>query len=76
MACVKLDAEGAVLATRDRMVSRSAPAVEPVDPTGAGDAFDGVLLASLARGAAHEDALGRACAAGAAAAAGTAPWPE
>jgi ribokinase len=39
------------------------PAVEPVDTSGAGDVFAGVLAASWRDG--HEDALRRACAAGA-----------
>ena len=40
-----------------------APAVTPVDTTGAGDVFAGVLAAGWPDG--HEDALRRACAAGA-----------
>ena len=40
-----------------------APAVEAVDTTGAGDVFAGVLAAEWRDG--HEDALRRACAAGA-----------
>jgi ribokinase len=40
-----------------------APAVEAVDTTGAGDVFAGVLAAEWLEG--HEDALRRACAAGA-----------
>ncbi|CAA0134837.1 Ribokinase [Mycolicibacterium vanbaalenii] len=46
-----------------RRVDVTAPAVEAVDTTGAGDVFAGVLAASWLRGA--EDALRRACAAGA-----------
>lgn len=39
--------------------------IDPVDTTGAGDAFCGALAAALAQGAAVESALIRACAAGA-----------
>ena len=51
------------------------PIVE-VDPTGAGDAFDGVLLAAFARGAEPEKVLQRACHAGALVAASAQTWPE
>ena len=40
-----------------------APAVDAVDPTGAGDVFAGVLAAGWQAG--HEDAMRRACAAAA-----------
>ena len=49
VACVKLGARG----RRCRWTGHRGGAAEPiteVDPTGAGDAFDGVLLAALARG--------------------------
>lgn len=39
--------------------------IDPVDSTGAGDAFCGVLAAALSQGESIEDALVRACAAGA-----------
>lgn len=48
----------------------------PVDATGAGDAFDGALLAALARGSIPKDALHRACEAGALCAASPETWPE
>jgi sugar/nucleoside kinase (ribokinase family) len=51
-------------------------AIDEVDPTGAGDAFDGVLLASLALGVPAEEALARACHAGALVAATRAVWPR
>ena len=50
--------------------------IDEIDPTGAGDAFDGVLLAMLVRGAAPEDALARACHAGALVAASEQAWPQ
>jgi ribokinase len=46
----------------------SAPKVTAVDGTAAGDAFAGCLLVSLLEGRPHEQALRRACAAGAVAA--------
>src|SRR5439155_10700300 len=59
MACVKLGPEGAILVGEGRMIRAVADGVETVDPTGAGDAFDGVLLASLAGGLGTEEALQR-----------------
>jgi len=53
-----------------------APEITEVDPTGAGDAFDGVFLATLAAGGAPGEALRRACEAGAQCAAQQARWPE
>jgi sugar/nucleoside kinase (ribokinase family) len=50
--------------------------VEEVDPTGAGDAFDGMLLARVALGDQIGPAIRAAVAAGARAAASTDPWPE
>ena len=76
IACVKLGAEGAV-AVVDGVVHRAeAEPVDEVDPTGAGDAFDGVFLGALARGAGVEDALRRACHAGALVAGSAQTWPE
>ena len=51
------------LPRRGRTLRRARPAVEAVDTTGAGDVFAGVLAAGWLGG--HEDALRRACAAGA-----------
>lgn len=76
LACVKRGAEGAVMVL-DGVEHRSV--AEPVgerDPTGAGDAFDGVLLAKLARGSDPEEALRAACRAGAAVAGTGSTWPE
>jgi sugar/nucleoside kinase (ribokinase family) len=76
LACVKHGPAGATLVA-DGTVHRSrSEAVEERDPTGAGDAFDGVLLAALARGADVDDALARACHAGALAAGTDGSWPE
>ena len=76
IACVKLGAQGAV-AVVDGVVHRApAEPIDEVDPTGAGDAFDGVFLGAIARGADVDDALRRACHAGALAAASLQAWPE
>jgi ribokinase len=56
-------ARGASYLSDDERFDVRAPAVEAVDTTGAGDVFAGVLAAEWLAG--HEDALRRACAAGA-----------
>ena len=56
-------ARGASYVGEDERFDIPAPTVEAVDTTGAGDVFAGVLAASWLDG--HEDALRRACAAGA-----------
>ena len=72
---VKLGARGA-LSARDATVTRvSPPVVSESDATGAGDAFDGVLLARLALGDPHDEALGKAAEAGARVASSFEPWP-
>ena len=64
-----LGAEGAVLLEDGEEVARAAPpAVEAVDGTAAGDAFTACLLVSLLEGRDRDEALRRACAAGAIAA--------
>ncbi|MGH2766975.1 MAG: carbohydrate kinase family protein [Actinomycetota bacterium] len=73
---VKLGADGVVVATKDGVERIPVEAVEEADPTGAGDAFDGVLLAALALGASLDEAVGRACAAGGRAAGSASAWPE
>jgi sugar/nucleoside kinase (ribokinase family) len=76
VAAVKLGARGAV-AVVDGVVYRvPGQPIQEVDPTGAGDAFDGVLLGALARGAAADEALARAAHAGALAASSAQAWPE
>jgi ribokinase len=64
-----LGAEGAVLIEAGAEVAHAAaPRVEAVDGTGAGDAFTACLVVSLLEGRDREEALRRACAAGALAA--------
>ena len=69
LTALTLGAEGAVLLEAGEEVARAAPPpVEAVDGTAAGDAFTACLLVSLLEGRPREDALRRACAAGAIAA--------
>ena len=66
---VTLGAEGAILLDGGVEVARAAaPRVEAVDGTAAGDAFTACLVVSLLEGREREEALRRACAAGALAA--------
>jgi sugar/nucleoside kinase (ribokinase family) len=74
-ACVKRGAAGVAMVVDGRLYEEVPPSVEERDPTGAGDAFDGVLLASLALGVEPAEALRRACAAGADVAASSSVWP-
>jgi sugar/nucleoside kinase (ribokinase family) len=73
---VKLGPDGALMVNADGLVSAPAPETVESDPTGAGDAFDGALLAVLAAGGSPTDALHAACRAGAQAAASNTNWPE
>jgi sugar/nucleoside kinase (ribokinase family) len=75
-AAVKLGPRGAIFAGDHGLLRDEAARAEAVDPTGAGDAFDGVLLAGLAAGDSPASALRRACEAGARCAASPDPWPE
>jgi len=69
LTALTLGAEGAVLLEGGREVARAAPPpVEAVDGTGAGDAFTACLLVSMLEGRPRDEALRRACAAGALAA--------
>jgi sugar/nucleoside kinase (ribokinase family) len=76
IACVKLGDRGAVAVVDGGIHRVPAEPIEELDPTGAGDAFDGVFLAALARRADVDDALRRACHAGGLAASSLQAWPE
>jgi ribokinase len=65
LGCVTLGAKGAVAASHDAMFRVPPLAIEVVDTVGAGDAFTGVLAASLDASLPLADALARAAAAGA-----------
>ncbi len=66
---VTLGAEGAIVLEDGVEVARAAPpAVEAVDGTAAGDAFTACLVVSLLEGRSRDEALRRACIAGALAA--------
>ena len=69
LVAVTIGAEGAFLLEDGEEVARAVPPeVEAVDGTAAGDAFTACLLVSLLEERAYDDALRRACAAGALAA--------
>lgn len=69
LVCLTLGAEGAVLLEDGEEVARAEPpGVNAVDGTAAGDAFTACLVVSLLEGRARDEALRRACAAGALAA--------
>ena len=66
LVAVTLGAEGALLIEDGRQVAAAAaPAIAAVDGTAAGDAFAACLVVSLLAGRPREDALRRACWAGA-----------
>jgi ribokinase len=69
LVALTLGAEGAVLLEDGEEIARAAPpAVDAVDGTAAGDAFTACLLVSLLEERSYDEALVRACAAGALAA--------
>ena len=73
--CVKQGEDGAVMSWEGLVIRAGSETVTELDPTGAGDAFDGVLLANLAAGRSPGDALHAACRAGASVAASYETWP-
>jgi ribokinase len=69
LTALTLGEEGAVLLEDGREIARARPPrVDAVDGTAAGDAFTGCLVVSILEGRDHEEALQRACVAGAIAA--------
>jgi sugar/nucleoside kinase (ribokinase family) len=76
IAVVKLGGEGAVVCVGDEVLQAPAERVAEVDPTGAGDAFDGAFLASLALGSTPAEAMRRACRAGALQVSSVRSWPD
>jgi ribokinase len=69
LGAVTLGAEGAVLLDDGEEIARATPpSVDAVDGTAAGDAFTACLLVSLLEARPEDEALVRACAAGALAA--------
>ncbi len=69
LVALTLGEEGAVLLERGREIARARPPkIQAVDGTAAGDAFTACLVVSLLEGRDREEALRRACAAGAVAA--------
>ncbi len=62
---VTLGSRGALARVDGQLIRQDAFPVKPVDTTGAGDTFCGVLIAALSRGAGIEHAMRDACAAGA-----------
>ncbi len=75
-AVVKLGPRGAVAWADGDLHREPAERVVEVDPTGAGDAFDGVFLACVALGASVPDALRLACRAGALQVSSERSWPD
>lgn len=77
--CLKRGAAGAEVRQREgasrRIHLRLEGGADEVDPTGAGDAFDGTFLATLLRWGSVDLALEKACAAGAKCAGSEDPWP-
>jgi ribokinase len=69
LVCLTLGSEGAVLLEDGEEIARAAPQrVDAVDGTAAGDAFCACLVVSLLEGRPRDEALHRACVAGALAA--------
>lgn len=60
-AVIKLGSRGAVMQTDERVCQADPPAVDVIDTTGAGDAFDAGFIDALLDHADPEDCLRRAC---------------
>lgn len=75
IAAVKCGDRGALVCVDGEVRHHGVDPVLEVDPTGAGDAFDGVFLSSLARGEDPAAAADAACRAGAIVAATPEVWP-
>jgi sugar/nucleoside kinase (ribokinase family) len=76
IAVVKCGAEGAFVAVDGVVEAHRTRQVDEIDPTGAGDAFDGVFLALLVRGAVEREAVDAGCRAGALVASSASVWPD
>ncbi|HEX6845214.1 MAG TPA: PfkB family carbohydrate kinase [Actinomycetota bacterium] len=76
VAAVKRGRDGAALCVDGALHEAPGDEVVALDPTGAGDAFDGVLLARLALGDEPPLALAAACRAGGLVAASLENWPQ
>jgi sugar/nucleoside kinase (ribokinase family) len=74
--CVKLGDAGAIMSWEGLVIRYAGEPIDEMDRTGAGDAFDGVLLAALVAGTSPGDALRAACHAGARVAGSLETWPE
>ena len=73
---VKLGPSGAVMCWEGLIAHFGGTEVPDRNPTGSGDAFDGVFLAALVGHRSPADALHAACVAGARVAAGPEAWPK
>lgn len=73
---VKLDGGGALLGAAGEVTRVAGPHVRPIDPTGAGDAFAGALLAALVSGGELAGALARGAEAAATVAGRGEMWPD
>jgi ribokinase len=76
LVCVKRGRAGALLILDGVQLEVPSEPTDERDPTGAGDAFDGVLLSALASGVEPGEALRRACHAGALVAGSSSVWPD
>jgi len=75
IAAIKCGKAGAIVSFDGVVREHVTGPVDETDPTGAGDAFDGVFLGLLARGVEVSVAAERACAAGALVASRSDMWP-